>query len=49
MDSLQKYYPNDIQEQLIVSFETHKIIKPNSSDMRKLGIGIYNIRINYNE
>jgi hypothetical protein len=43
------YYPNDIQEQLIVSFESHKIIKPNSSDMRKLGLGIYNISINYYE
>ena len=39
------YYPNDIQEQLIISFETHKIIKPNSSDVRKLGIGIENISI----
>jgi ribosomal protein S4 len=36
-----------IQEQLIVSFETHKIIRTISSDMRKLGIGIYNISINY--
>ena len=43
------YYPNDIQEQLIVSFESHKIIKPNSSDMRQLGLGIYNISINYYE
>ena len=43
------YFPNDIQEQLIVSFETHKIIRPISSDMRKLGIGIYNISISYYE
>ena len=43
------YYPNNIQKQLIVSFETHKIIKPNSSDVRKLGIGIENISINYYE